>query len=114
MHPNRGASEILREFADRRSGGDERRRFDSNSLRARIDLFRKFAWDEHHRRIQVWTNSYIFQGETENEARDCSGDCVFEKGDWPGAENLINLLCINSQLISAVALTKLNEHFMAC
>ncbi|HWM48695.1 MAG TPA: LLM class flavin-dependent oxidoreductase [Xanthobacteraceae bacterium] len=110
-----GASPRGREFAAKYAdvGFTNLDAYDIDSLKARVDAFRKFAWDEHHRRIQVWTNSYIFQGETEKEARDYYNYCVFEKGDWPGAENLINLLGINSQSIPAPALTKLKEHFMA-
>lgn len=110
-----GASQRGREFAAKYAdvGFTNLEAYDLDSLRARVDSFRKFAWEEHRRNIQVWTNSYIFQGDTEKEARDYYNYCVFEKGDLPGAENLIGLLGINSQSIPAPALAKLKEHFMA-
>jgi alkanesulfonate monooxygenase SsuD/methylene tetrahydromethanopterin reductase-like flavin-dependent oxidoreductase (luciferase family) len=110
-----GASPNGREFAAKYAdvGFTNLEAYDSDYLRKRVDSFRKYAWDEHHRNIQVWTNSYIFQGETEKEARDYYRHCVLENGDWPGVENLIGLLGINSQSIPAPALAKLKEHFMA-
>jgi hypothetical protein len=76
-------------------------------------LVSQYAWDEHRRNIQVWTNSYIFQGDTEKEARDYYNYVVLEKGDWPGVENLTSILGINSQSIPAPVLTRLKEHFIA-
>jgi alkanesulfonate monooxygenase SsuD/methylene tetrahydromethanopterin reductase-like flavin-dependent oxidoreductase (luciferase family) len=87
--------------------------FDLPSLKARVESFRKLAREEHGRDIQVWTNSYIFQGETEAEAKRFYQECVFEKGDWAAATNLIDMLGINSQSIPPAALAKLKEHFIA-
>ena len=42
---------------------------DLESMRARVDSFRRLAREEYGREIQVWTNSYIFQGETEADAK---------------------------------------------
>jgi alkanesulfonate monooxygenase SsuD/methylene tetrahydromethanopterin reductase-like flavin-dependent oxidoreductase (luciferase family) len=110
-----GASPKGREFAAKYAdvGFTNLEAYDLDYLRKRVDSFRKYAWDEHKRNIQVWTNSYIFEGETEKEARDYYHYCVFENGDWPGVENLINLLGINSLSIPAPALAKLKEHFIA-
>src|SRR4029078_1070323 len=110
-----GASERGRQFAAKFAdvGFTNLDAHDLDSMRARVDSFRKYAWDEHRRNIQVWTNSYIFQGETEKEARDYYNYCVFEKGDWPGADNLIKTLGINSQSLPPDVLAKLKEHFIA-
>ena len=86
---------------------------DPDSMRARVDAHRKHAWDEHKRSIQVWTNAYIFQGETEKEARDYYQYCVFDKGDWPGVENLVSIMGINSLSLPVPVLQKLKEHFVA-
>ena len=86
---------------------------DLDSMRARVELSRKTAWDECKREIQVWTNAYIFQGDTEADARALYKECVFEKGDWEGVENLVNTMGINSQSIPAPILQTLKEHFIA-
>jgi len=86
---------------------------DLDSMRARVETSRKTAWDECKREIQVWTNAYIFQGDTEADARAFYKKCVFEKGDWVGVENLVNTMGINSQSIPAAILQTLKEHFIA-
>jgi alkanesulfonate monooxygenase SsuD/methylene tetrahydromethanopterin reductase-like flavin-dependent oxidoreductase (luciferase family) len=40
-------------------------------------------------------------------------ECVFQKGDWEGVENLVNVMGINSQSIPAAVLQTLKEHFIA-
>ena len=64
---------------------------DLDGMRARVQASRKTAWDLCKREIQVWTNAYIFQGETEAEARAFYNEAVFKKGDWEGVENLVNI-----------------------
>jgi len=86
---------------------------DLDSMRARVEGSRKTAWDECKREIQVWTNAYIFQDDTEANARAFYKECVFEKGDWDGVENLVNTMGINSQSIPAPILQTLKEHFIA-
>ena len=41
--------------------------------------------DEYGREIQVWTNAYIVQGETEKEAEGFYNHYVHEQGDWEAA-----------------------------
>ena len=50
-----------------------------DAARARVDASRKTAWDECEREIQVWTNAYVFQADTEAEARAFYGDTVFKE-----------------------------------
>jgi dimethylsulfone monooxygenase len=86
---------------------------DFDNVRARVDASRKTAWDECKREIQVWTNAYIFQGDTEADARSFYDYCVFKNGDWEGVENLVNIMGLNSLSIPAPALQNLKEHFVA-
>jgi alkanesulfonate monooxygenase SsuD/methylene tetrahydromethanopterin reductase-like flavin-dependent oxidoreductase (luciferase family) len=86
---------------------------DLDGMRARVQASRKTAWDLCKREIQVWTNAYIFQGETEAEARAFYNEAVFKKGDWEGVENLVNTMGINSQSIPPAVLQTLKEHFIA-
>jgi alkanesulfonate monooxygenase SsuD/methylene tetrahydromethanopterin reductase-like flavin-dependent oxidoreductase (luciferase family) len=84
-----------------------------DGLRARVDSVRRLAREEYGREVQVWTNSYIFQADTEAEARRFYNYTVFERGDWPGVENLTHMLGINSQSIPPNVLKTLKEHFIA-
>src|SRR5579863_3623417 len=86
---------------------------DFEGVKARVDASRKTAWDECQRDIQVWTNAYIFQGETEAQARAFYDECVFQKGDWEGVENLVSVMGLNSLSIPKEALQHLKEHFIA-
>jgi alkanesulfonate monooxygenase SsuD/methylene tetrahydromethanopterin reductase-like flavin-dependent oxidoreductase (luciferase family) len=86
---------------------------DFDYIKARVEASRKTAWDECKRDIQVWTNAYIFQADTEAEARAFYEYCVFQKGDWEGVENLVSVMGINSQSIPADVLKTLKEHFIA-
>jgi dimethylsulfone monooxygenase len=86
---------------------------DFEGVKARVDASRKTAWDECQREIQVWTNAYIFQGETEAQARAFYDECVFQKGDWEGVENLVSVMGLNSLSIPKEALQHLKEHFIA-
>src|SRR3984957_14328556 len=51
---------------------------DFDSIKRRVDASRKTAWDECQREIQVWTNAYIFQADTEAQARAFYDECVFQ------------------------------------
>ena len=68
-----------------------------DGVKKRVDASRKTAWDECNREIQVWTNAYIFQADTEAEARAFYDETVFKKGDWAGVENLVSVMGFNSQ-----------------
>ncbi|MGD0418796.1 MAG: LLM class flavin-dependent oxidoreductase [Xanthobacteraceae bacterium] len=85
---------------------------DFEAVKARVDASRKTAWDECKREIQVWTNAYIFQGDTEADACAFYEDCVFKNGDWEGVENLVNIMGLNSLSIPAPALQTLKQHFI--
>ncbi|MGH6988523.1 MAG: LLM class flavin-dependent oxidoreductase [Stellaceae bacterium] len=110
-----GASPAGREFTARYAdvGFTALEAHDLESMRARVDAHRNYAWDTYHRDIKVWTNAYIFQGETEKEARDDYKYCIYEKGDWQAADNLVTMMGINSQSFATDALARLKEHFMA-
>jgi alkanesulfonate monooxygenase SsuD/methylene tetrahydromethanopterin reductase-like flavin-dependent oxidoreductase (luciferase family) len=86
---------------------------DLDSMRSRVDSYRKLAREEYGREVQVWTNSYIFQGDTEADAKRFYHHCVHEKGDWAGVQNLVDIMGINSLSIPAATLQVLKEHFIA-
>ncbi|MDR3421186.1 MAG: LLM class flavin-dependent oxidoreductase [Xanthobacteraceae bacterium] len=110
-----GASPKGREFAARHADVNfiNLDAHDFEAVKARVDASRKTAWEECKREIQVWTNAYIFQGDSEAEARATYEDCVFKNGDWEGVENLVNIMGLNSLSIPAPALQTLKQHFIA-
>ncbi len=110
-----GASPKGRQFAARHADVNfiNLEAHDFDSVKKRVDASRQTAWDECKREIQVWTNAYIFQGDTEADARAFYKYCVFDKGDWEGVENLVSVMGINSQSIPAPVLQTLKEHFIA-
>ncbi|MFZ1991432.1 MAG: LLM class flavin-dependent oxidoreductase, partial [Alphaproteobacteria bacterium] len=84
-----------------------------DDMRARGEVFRKLARDEYGRDIRVWTSAYIFQGETEAEARRIYNYCVHEKGDQVAVGNLLTTMGLYSQGLPVESLNFLKEHFIA-
>ncbi len=82
-------------------------------MAARVELVRGLARREFGRDIKVWTNAYIFQGDTEDDAKAYYRWAIHEHGDWPGVENLIRIMGVNSQSIPPAQLQVLKEHFVA-
>lgn len=88
-------------------------RHDRESLRSIVDRYRKFAREEYGREIGVWTNAYIYQGETEKEARALYQHVVNEQGDWEAVNNLVSTMGIESEQLAVDALEGLKRHFIA-
>jgi dimethylsulfone monooxygenase len=86
---------------------------DLGDCRARVRGHRKYAYEQHKRNIQVWTNCYVVQGETEQEAKDYLYEYVDQKGDWEAARNLVETLGINSQSFPHEKLEQFTRHFIA-
>ncbi|NQV55354.1 MAG: LLM class flavin-dependent oxidoreductase [Rhodospirillales bacterium] len=86
---------------------------DIDGLRAMVTDYKKMALDEFGRNIMVWSNAFIYQGETEKEAKELYDYCVMEKGDWQAAENLTRTLGIDRRVPDLDAMLKLKENFIA-
>ena len=65
------------------------------------------------REIQVWTNCYIVQGDSEDDANKFVQHYVHDEGDWVAAENLVTMLGINSQSLPPGVAQQLKAHFIA-
>ena len=85
---------------------------DLDACAARVDAYRKLAREEYGREIQVWTNTYVVQGETEKEARDFVREYIDEKGDWEGAENLVNTMGLNALTFPPEVMQEMKRHFI--
>ena len=70
---------------------------DVGYIKKQIDAYKDLARREYGREIQVWSHAYIVQGETEAEAKSFFNYYVHEKGDWEAADNLVNMLGLNSK-----------------
>ena len=78
-----------------------------------VETYHKEAWDNHRRKISVWTNSYIYHGETEKEAKDLFDYVVNEKGDQASADNLLESTGIDKSYIPPERLKIMRTHVMA-
>jgi FMNH2-dependent dimethyl sulfone monooxygenase len=111
---NAGSSETGRDYAakycDIAFVNTNRGDFESN--KALIEGYRKHAREEYGRELQIWSTTYIVQGETEQEAKDYRDDYIHRKGDWEAATNLIDTMGLNSQGRSPELLEKMKTHFI--
>jgi alkanesulfonate monooxygenase SsuD/methylene tetrahydromethanopterin reductase-like flavin-dependent oxidoreductase (luciferase family) len=86
---------------------------DADSMRARVDHYRRLAREEYGREIQVWSYAYVVQGDTEQDARDYLRHYVDELGDWEAADNLVGTMGMNAQTLPAEVLQDMKRHFIA-
>jgi alkanesulfonate monooxygenase SsuD/methylene tetrahydromethanopterin reductase-like flavin-dependent oxidoreductase (luciferase family) len=82
-------------------------------VKAHVERYRKFAREEYGREIQVWTNAYIVQGDTQADADKFLHHYVYEKGDWEAADNLTTTMGINAQTMPPDVARNLKAHFIA-
>jgi FMNH2-dependent dimethyl sulfone monooxygenase len=85
---------------------------DPEQIRQQVGKYRTMA-REHGRDIQVWTNAYIVQGETEADAKSYFDYYVNQYGDWEAAENLVSMLGIKSESFPPGVARQLKAHFIA-
>ena len=69
--------------------------------------------DEYKNNLQMWTNCYIVQGETENDAQEKLRHYVYEKGDWEAGTNLVTTMGINAETFTEEEMVGMKAHFMA-
>jgi alkanesulfonate monooxygenase SsuD/methylene tetrahydromethanopterin reductase-like flavin-dependent oxidoreductase (luciferase family) len=86
---------------------------DFDELKALVASYRDLARDEYDNEIEVWTNTYVVQGETEKEARDFLDYYAVQKGDFEAATNLIATMGINAKTFTDAELKGMKAHFIA-
>jgi FMNH2-dependent dimethyl sulfone monooxygenase len=86
---------------------------DAGALKAKVDKYRDFARDEFGRDIQVWSNAYVFHGDSEADGKALWHHCVHERGDWQGVQNMLDVMGVTSQLVPPEVLDFLKQHFIA-
>ena len=86
---------------------------DPAALKAKVDKYRTYARAEFGRDIQVWSNAYVFQGDSEADGKALWHHCVEEQGDYPGVQNMLDVMGVNSQLMPPHILESVKKHFIA-
>jgi alkanesulfonate monooxygenase SsuD/methylene tetrahydromethanopterin reductase-like flavin-dependent oxidoreductase (luciferase family) len=81
--------------------------------KARVDAYRDLARKEYGREIEVWSYAYVYQGETEKQAKDYFDLVVRAHGDIEAATNLVETMGINAETFPPGVLDTMKIHFMA-
>jgi alkanesulfonate monooxygenase SsuD/methylene tetrahydromethanopterin reductase-like flavin-dependent oxidoreductase (luciferase family) len=68
---------------------------------------------EHGRELQVWTNAYVVEGDTEADAMAFRDHYAKELGDWDAAHNLVTGLIGGSASYSPETIEAMKLHFIA-
>jgi FMNH2-dependent dimethyl sulfone monooxygenase len=112
---NAGGSDKGRDFASRycdvvftvlKSG-------DPEVNRAQVQDYKTYARERYGRRIQVWTNAYCVQAETEAEAKKYHDFVVHERGDWEAAETVASTMGLNAQTMPPDVMQRMKGQFIA-
>lgn len=82
------------------------------ALKKMVDEYRDLARKEYNNEIEVWTNAYVVQGDTEKEARDYFDYYVNQKGDWDAVTKLIETMGINAKTFTDEQLRGMKTHFI--
>jgi dimethylsulfone monooxygenase len=82
-------------------------------MKAKVDKYRLYAKKEFNRDIQVWTNAYIYQGDTEADAKALWNEVVVEKPDLEALKTYVDLIGIQSQQLPADVYDRVSKHFLA-
>ena len=76
-----------------------------------IKRIKDLAKDRYDRDIQVWTYCLVICRETEEEAR-AAHQAIIDKGDWPGAEIIMDVLGLESESFGT-QIKQFQERFIA-
>ncbi|GAA5162568.1 LLM class flavin-dependent oxidoreductase [Amycolatopsis dongchuanensis] len=83
------------------------------AMAERVKAFKALAREEYGREIGVWTNAYVVQEDTEEEARRFLDYYVNQRGDWEAATNLVNGMVGSQASFSAETINDMKFHFIA-
>jgi alkanesulfonate monooxygenase SsuD/methylene tetrahydromethanopterin reductase-like flavin-dependent oxidoreductase (luciferase family) len=86
---------------------------DPESLRARVESYRKLAREEYGREVKIWSLAYVVQADTEAAALKFHDHYVKDKGDWAAATNALDTMGLNAKTFPPGVLDALKAHFIA-
>jgi FMNH2-dependent dimethyl sulfone monooxygenase len=85
-----------------------------DGIKAQVDAYRKLAFDEFKRGLQLWTHAYVVIRDTEKEAKDYLNYYVVERGDDEAVHNLIGVKSKQSGTLANEAAYEAHKfHFKA-
>ncbi|MEE2661963.1 MAG: LLM class flavin-dependent oxidoreductase [Pseudomonadota bacterium] len=82
-------------------------------LKDMVSSYYGLGRNEYDNELQMWTNCYVVQGETEQEARDKLRYYIHEKGDWEAGGRLVETMGINAETFTDEEMVGMKAHFMA-
>jgi len=83
------------------------------ALAKKVASFKQLAFEQYGREIQVWTNAYVVEADTEADAQKFLDYYVNELGDWEAAENLVSIMGLNAMSNDPATLQDMKFHFIA-
>lgn len=83
------------------------------ALAEKVREYKRLARDEYGREVRVWTNAYVVQGDTEQDARDFLHHYVRERGDWEAADNMVGNMLGSTHSLPDEVLQPMKFHFIA-
>ena len=86
---------------------------DPAEARKIVDQYRALAENEFKRELQIWTNAYVVQRDTQAEADAYVHYYAVEHGDDVAVDNLMSVLLAESKTIPAAVLDGLKFHMKA-
>ncbi len=86
---------------------------DYGELAKLMASYRDLARDEYGNDLKIWTNTYVVQGDTEQDAKDFLHHFVHEKGDWEAGTRLVETMGLNAETFTDEELKGMKAHFMA-
>jgi len=89
------------------------RKKDLSSLTAQVQRYRQLARESYGKEIRIWTNAYIVQGDTEDDAKAYLNEVINVKGDRVALENFFVSLSIDSRSLPPDAAETMKGDFMA-
>ena len=84
-----------------------------DEAKAQTDLYRRIAWEDYGRKIQVWTFAYVVVRDTDQEAQDFVNYYAVEKGDQVALNGWMQLQGSMTKLMSPEQLEKFRYRFLA-
>lgn len=84
-----------------------------DAVKAQVAAYKRLAWEEYGRTIQVWVHGYVVQRDSRQEARDYVDYYVLERGDQPMCDLFLRNNVPDLDALPAVAIHDLRYRMMA-
>jgi alkanesulfonate monooxygenase SsuD/methylene tetrahydromethanopterin reductase-like flavin-dependent oxidoreductase (luciferase family) len=82
-------------------------------IKRQADAYRRLAFDEYKRELQLWSYAYVVQCDTQREAEDYLNYYVVERGDDAAVDNLAKIFLTETEILPAEVIEQFKFHFKA-